>query len=32
MYAPGTCQPSGGASMGMVVPLMPSTFCCLPSP
>jgi hypothetical protein len=32
IYAPGTCQPSGGAPIGMVVPLMPSTFCCLPSP
>jgi hypothetical protein len=29
-YTPGTCQPSGGESMGSVVPLMPSTFCCLP--
>lgn len=27
---PGTCQPTGGKSIGMVIPSMPSTFCCLP--
>ena len=31
-YTPGTCQPGGGVPLGVVVPLMPVTFCCLPSP
>jgi hypothetical protein len=31
-YTPGACPPSGGEALGSVVPVMPATFCCLPSP
>jgi hypothetical protein len=31
-YTPGSCPPSGGEPTGSVAPVMPGTFCCLPSP